>query len=81
MYRLLSCLALLGAVALGQTSPVAKPASTPTVKKSAATPKAAGHSSSNDAEIEKAIRARLAASFLSGESLPQFAGCAAVAFR
>jgi len=65
MYRLLSCLALLGAVALGQTSPVAKPASTPTVKKSAVTPKAAGHSSSNDAEIEKAIRAKLAASKIS----------------
>ncbi len=65
MYRLLSCLALLGAVALGQTSPVAKPASTPTVKKSAATPKAAGRSSSNDAELEKAIRARLAASKIS----------------
>ena len=65
MYRLLSCLALLGAVALGQTIPVAKPASTPTVKKSAVTPKAAGHSSSNDAEIEKAIRAKLAASKIS----------------
>jgi hypothetical protein len=65
MYRLLSCLALLGAVALGQTSPVAKPASTPTVKKNAATPKAAGRSSSNDAELEKAIRARLAASKIS----------------
>jgi len=65
MYLLLSCLALLGAVALGQTSPVAKPASTPTIKKSAVTPKAAGHSSSNDVEIEKAIRAKLAASKIS----------------
>src|SRR5260370_4456967 len=65
MYRLLSCLALLGAVALGQTSPVAKPASTPTGKKRAAAPKAAGRSSSNDAELEKAIRARLAASKIS----------------
>jgi len=65
MYRLLSCLALLGAVALGQTSPVAKPASTPTIKKNTATPKAAGHAASNDAEIEKAIRAKLAASKIS----------------
>src|SRR6266446_623445 len=65
MYRLLSCLALLGAVALGQTSPVAKPASTPTVKKNATAPKASGHSASNDAEIEKAIRAKLAASKIS----------------
>ena len=65
MYRLLSCLALLGAVALGQTSPVAKPASTPTIKKNTAAPKAAGHAASNDAEIEKAIRAKLAASKIS----------------
>ena len=33
--------------------------------KSAVTPKSAGHSSSNDAEIEKAIRAKLAASKIS----------------
>src|SRR5881394_855446 len=65
MYRLLSCLALLGAAALGQTSPAAKPASTATAKKSSIAPKASGHSASNDAEIEKAIRAKLAASKIS----------------
>jgi hypothetical protein len=65
MYRLLSCLALLAITGSGQTSPVVKPAST-TVKKSAATPKApGGHSASNDAETEKAIRARFAASKIS----------------
>jgi len=65
MHPLLLCLALFAVTGWGQTSPVAKPASTPTVKKSAVTPKAAGHSSSNDAEIEKAIRAKLAASKIS----------------
>src|SRR6266851_9124959 len=65
MHRLLSCLALLAIAGLGQTTPAAKPAST-TVKKSASAPKGSGgHSASSDAEIEKAIRARLAASKIS----------------
>src|SRR2546425_8276771 len=65
MYRLLSCLALLALAAFAQTSPVAKPAST-LVKKSTASPKGpVAHSASSDAEIEKAIRAKLAASKIS----------------
>ena len=65
MYRLLSCLALLAITGFGQTSPAAKPASTPS-KKSASVPKASGgHSASADVEIEKAIRAKLAAGKLS----------------
>src|SRR5437868_8256203 len=63
MYRLLSCLALHGAAALGQTSPAARPATTQTAKKSA--PAASGHSASGDAEMEKAIRSKLAASKIS----------------
>jgi osmotically-inducible protein OsmY len=53
----LACLALLAIAAAGQTSPVVKPASTtatPATKKPAA-----------DAEIEKKIRARFAASKIS----------------
>src|SRR6266542_4291882 len=65
MHRLLSCLALLAIAGFGQTTPVAKPAST-TAKKSAAAPKATGgRSASNDVEIEKAIRAKFAASKIS----------------
>jgi osmotically-inducible protein OsmY len=59
MYRLLSCLALLAAAGFSQTAPAAKPA-TPTAKK---TP--ASHSASDDAAVEKAIRARFAASKIS----------------
>src|SRR6266849_378640 len=65
MYRLLSCLALLAMTGFGQTSPAAKPAST-TVKKNAPAPKGSGgRSAANDIEIEKAIRAKLAASKIS----------------
>jgi osmotically-inducible protein OsmY len=59
MYRLLSCLVLLAAAGFSQTAPAAKPAST-TAKK---TP--ASHAASDDAQLEKAIRARLAASKIS----------------
>jgi osmotically-inducible protein OsmY len=59
MYRLLSCLALLAAAGFSQTAPAAKPA-TPTAKK---TP--ASHSATDDAQVEKAIRARFAASKIS----------------
>lgn len=59
MYRLLSCLALLAAAGLSQTAPAAKPVS-PTAKK---TP--AGHSASDDMQLEKAIRAKLSASKIS----------------
>jgi len=61
MYRLLFCLALFAITGLGQTSPVVKPAST-TIKKTAATKGSSGSSASNDVNIEKAIRAKLAAS-------------------
>jgi osmotically-inducible protein OsmY len=65
MHQLLFCLALFAITGLGQTSPVAKPAST-TVKKTAPAPKSSsGHSASNDAAIEKTIRAKLAASKIS----------------
>ena len=64
MYRLLSCLALFAITGFGQTSPVAKPAST-TVKKTAAAKPSSGSSASNDVNIEKAIRAKLAASKIS----------------
>src|SRR5215470_1763446 len=65
MHRLLLCLALFAMTGLGQTSPVAKPAST-TVKKTApATKSSSGNSASNDAAIEKTIRAKLAASKIS----------------
>src|SRR5260370_40159980 len=60
MHRLLSCLVLLGVAGLGQTRPSAQPAST-TAKKSAPS----GHTASNDAEMEKAIRVKLAASKIS----------------
>jgi osmotically-inducible protein OsmY len=59
MYRLLSCLVLLAAAGFSQTAPAAKPAS-PTVKKPSAT-----HAASDDAQLEKAIRARLSASKIS----------------
>ena len=61
MYRLLFCLALFAITGLGQTSPVVKPAST-TIKKTAAAKGSSGSSASNDVNIEKAIRAKLAAS-------------------
>src|SRR6266545_8325129 len=64
MYRLLSCLALFAITGFGQTSPVAKPAST-TVKKTAAAKPSSGSSASNDVTIEKTIRAKLAASKIS----------------
>ena len=64
MYRLLFCLALFAITGLGQTSPVVKPAST-TIKKTAVTKSSSGSSGSNDVNIEKAIRAKLAASKIS----------------
>jgi BON domain len=65
MHRLLSCLALFAITGFGQTSPVAKPAS-PTVKKTAsATKSTSGNSASNDAAVEKTIRAKFAASKIS----------------
>ncbi len=65
MHPLLLCLALFAVTGWGQTSPVAKPAST-TVKKTApATKSTSGQSASNDAAIEKTIRAKLAASKIS----------------
>jgi len=59
MYRLLSCLVLLATAGFSQTAPAAKPAST-TAKKIIG-----GHSASDDTQIEKAIRARFAASKIS----------------
>jgi osmotically-inducible protein OsmY len=59
MYRLLSCLVLLAAAGLSQTAPAAKPASA-TAKKTTG-----GHSASDDTQVEKAIRARFAASKIS----------------
>ena len=59
MYRLLTCLVLLAAAGFSQTAPAAKPAS-PTVKKPLA-----AHGASDDAMLEKAIRARLSASKIS----------------
>jgi osmotically-inducible protein OsmY len=65
MYRLLSCLALLAVAGFSQTNPVAKPASNAT-KKGATAPKGStSHTASNDAEVEKAIRAKFAASKIS----------------
>jgi len=59
MFKFLSCLVLLAAAAFSQTAPAAKPAS-PTAKKPPAS-----HSASDDAQLEKAIRARLSASKIS----------------
>jgi len=59
MSRLLSCLVLLAAAGFSQTAPAAKPAST-TAKKTTG-----GHSASDDTQVEKAIRARFAASKIS----------------
>jgi hypothetical protein len=59
MYRLLSCLVLLAAAGFSQTAPAAKPAS-PTIKKPPVT-----HAASDDAQLEKAIRAKLSASKIS----------------
>jgi osmotically-inducible protein OsmY len=59
MYRLLTCLVLLAEAGFSQTAPAAKPAST-TAKKTAG-----GHSASDDTQVEKAIRARFAASKIS----------------
>ena len=58
MYRLLGCLALLAIAGFSQVSPAAKPASNSEKK---VTP---GHSASNDADLEKKIRERLARSKL-----------------
>src|SRR5258706_5066181 len=65
MHPLLLCLALFAVTGLGQTSPVAKPASTTAKKTATATKSTSGHSASNDAAIEKTIRAKLAASKIS----------------
>ncbi len=65
MHPLLLCLALFAVTGLGQTSPVAKPASTTAKKAAPATKPSGGHSASNDAAIEKTIRAKLAASKIS----------------
>ena len=65
MYRLFSCLALFAITGLGQTSPVAKPASSTAKKTALATKSPSGHTASNDAAIEKTIRAKLAASKIS----------------
>ena len=59
MYRLLSYLALLAAAGFSQTAPRAKPAST-TVKKSVS-----AHAAADDAQLEKAIRAKMSASKIS----------------
>ena len=65
MHHLFFCLALCAITGFGQTTPVVKPAST-TSKRNVPGPKAAGgQSASNDAEVEKAIRAKLAASKIS----------------
>ena len=65
MHQLLLCLALFAVTGLGQTSPVAKPASTTVKKTATATKSTSGNSASNDAAIEKTIRAKLAASKIS----------------
>ena len=65
MHRLLSCLALFAITGWGQTSPVAKPASTNVKKTAPAAKSSSGSSASNDAAIEKTIRAKLAASKIS----------------
>jgi hypothetical protein len=62
MRRFFACLALLAIAGFSQTSPVVKPAPT-TSRKSTAAP--GGSSAANDAGIEKAIRAKLAASKIS----------------
>ena len=59
MYRFLSCLVLLATAGFSQTAPAAKPAS-PIAKKTTV-----GHSASDDVQVEKAIRARFAASKIS----------------
>ena len=59
MYRFLSCLILLAVAGFSQTAPAAKPVS-PAVKKLPA-----AHSASDDAQLEKAIRAKLSASKIS----------------
>jgi hypothetical protein len=59
MYRLICCLALLAIAGSGQTGPAANPVSPATQKT------APGHSASNDAAMEKDIRARFARSKIS----------------
>jgi osmotically-inducible protein OsmY len=59
MHRLFWCLVLLAVAGLSQTAPAAKPA--PTTAKKASTQ----HAASDDAQLEKAIRAKLAASKIS----------------
>ena len=61
MHRLFWCGVLLAAVGLSQTPPAAKPAS-PSTRKNATASKPAGNTASDDAAVEKAIRAKLAAS-------------------
>jgi len=65
MHRLLSCLALLAIAGFGQIRPVAKPASTTGNKAAPGVKGSGGKSGSSDAGIEKAIRAKLAASKIS----------------
>ena len=65
MHRLLFCLALFAIAGFGQTRPVAKPASITTKKTASVSKTAGGPTASNDAEVEKAIRAKLAASKIS----------------
>src|SRR5260370_26923646 len=59
MHRLIGCLVLLAIAGFGQTKPAAKPVQT---SKKDSTP---GHSASNDVQLEKDIRARLARSKIS----------------
>ena len=56
MYRLFGCLALLACAGLSQNNPAVKPASPPVQKKDS------GHLASDDVNLEKKIRARLARS-------------------
>jgi hypothetical protein len=61
MNRLLSCLVLLAAAGFSQTAPAVKPASSTTKKAPVS------HGASDDAAVEKAIRARFAASKISND--------------
>src|SRR5262245_52430610 len=66
MYRLLFCLALLAIAGSGQTKPAAKPASTVN-KATGAAKNSSGNTAANDVQLEKAIRARFAASKISSD--------------
>src|SRR4029078_8372796 len=61
MYRLFGSLALLAIAGFAQTAPAAKPV-TPATKKSAP-----GHTASNDAVLEKDMRARFARSKINAD--------------